>query len=287
MGGRVRDETRLNEGAQSVASVAVDLARKIFGALSGKRVLVLGAGETSELVVQALGRHGVEGVVVANRTYERATDLAERLRGRAVHLDEVTVALADVDIVVASTAAPHPLITPATFQAAFPSGDHHPLLIIDIAIPRDVDPAVGAEEDVFLYNVDDLQRILDENLDRRQGAAEDAEILVGEGVRDFEAWYRGLEVVPVIRALREGADALRERELKRLLSGMAHLSDEDRAAVEAFSRRLLNKWLHGPTASLRDGAAEGRGAEMLEAARLLLGIDPAGRAPDGADDHDD
>ena len=278
VGGRVRDETRLNEGSASVASVAVDLARKIFGDLEGKRVLVLGAGETSELVVQALARQGVEGVVVANRTYGRATDLAERLRGRAVRLERITAALAETDIVLASTAAPHPLVTPDTLREAFPKGVRHPLLLIDIAIPRDVDAAVGAEDNVFLYNVDDLHRILEDNLDRREGAAAEAEGIVQEGAREFEAWYRGLEVVPVIRALREGADRARARELERLLSSAGRWTEEDRAAIEAFSRRLLNKWLHEPTVRLRDGAAEGRGSEVLEAAHLLLGIDPRGGA---------
>ncbi|MBW3535496.1 MAG: glutamyl-tRNA reductase, partial [Gemmatimonadetes bacterium] len=282
VGGQVREETRVNEGSASVASVAVDVAGKIFGDLRGKRVLVLGAGETSELVVRALGRQGVEGVVVANRTYARATSLAERLRGRAVRLERITAALANVDIVVASTAAPHPLITPDTLHEAFPRGVRHPLLVIDIAIPRDVDAAVGAEHNVFLYNVDDLHRILDENLDRRQGAVMEAEAIADEGARDFDAWYRGLAVVPVIRSLREGAERQRQREMERLLSSVEHWSDEERAAVEAFSRRLLNKWLHGPTVRLRDGAAEGRGAEVLEAAHLLLGIDPGrgGAAPD-------
>lgn len=272
VGGRVRSETTVGKGTASVASVAVELARKIFGDLRGRRILVLGAGETSERVVAALGREGVEGVIVANRTYERARELAARLGGRAVRLDEIKSALPECDIVLTSTSAPHPLITRNTLAEAFPGGVTRRLFMIDIAIPRDIEPEVGGLPDVFLYNVDDLQKVLDETLDRRRTAAVAAEALVAGEAEAFGAWQRSLEAVPAIRALRERGEKIRTREVERLLEGMTHLSEEDRAAIEAFSRRLLNQFLHEPTARLREAAEEGR-AEELQAINYLLGKD--------------
>ena len=272
VGGRVRSETSLSEGTASVASVAVELARKIFGDLRGRRILVLGAGETAERVVAALGREGVEGVIVSNRTYERARELATRLGGRAVRLDEITSALTECDIVLTSTSAPHPLITRGTLAEAHPTGRARPLLMIDIAIPRDIEPEVGGLPEIFLYNIDDLQRTLAETLDRRRTAAVSAEALVVGEAEVFGAWQRSLEAVPAIRGLRERGERIRAREVERLLERMPHLGESDRAALEAFSRRLLNQLLHEPTTRLREAAEEGR-AEELEAVRYLLGED--------------
>jgi len=273
VGGRVRSETSIGEGTASVASVAVDLARKIFGDLGGRRILVLGAGDTAERVVASLGREGVRGVTVANRTYDRALDLAERLHGRAVRMEEITCSLAECDIVVTSTSAPHPLITRATLAEARPRGPTRPLLMIDIAIPRDVEPEVGSMPEVFLYNVDDLQRSLDESLDQRREAAVAAEALVAREAESFGSWQRTLVVVPVIRALREHGERVRARELERLLERMPHLSGADRDTLEAFSRRLLKRLLHEPTARLRGAAEEGRAEEIVALVRHLTGGD--------------
>jgi glutamyl-tRNA reductase len=271
VGGRVRNETPIGEGAASVASVAVELAGKIFGALRGKRVLVLGAGETGELVAEALGRHGVEDILVANRTYQRAEDLAQRLCGHPLDLTDIARALRDVDIVVASTAAPHAILTRSIFEEAHPEGLTSPLLIIDIAIPRDVDPSVGDEASVFLYNVDDLRKVVDETLERRKDSMSEAEGIIAQGAEDFLAWYSALEVVPVIRALRSRGEAIRKAELERLFGRVADLPERERAEVAAFSRRLLNKLLHEPTTRVRDGGAEGHAKEVINAARLLFG----------------
>jgi glutamyl-tRNA reductase len=272
VGGRVRTETAVGEGAASVASVAVELARKIFGVLDDRRVMVLGAGNTAELVVDALGREGARDVTVVNRTYERATDLAQRLSGRALGLNELSGALRDVDIVITSTAAPHAVLRPVTFREAFPHGRSHPLLIVDIAIPRDVDPTLADEPNVFLYNIDDLRRLIDDTLERRSEAVVAADRIVLEHAHEFLAWFRGLEVVPVIRAMREQADEVREAELSRLLSRPS-LSDADREAIQDFSHRFLNKLLHLPTVRLREGAADGRAAELVDALRYLYGLE--------------
>lgn len=274
VGGRVRSDTRLGEGAASVASVAVDLAAKVFGSLRQRRVLVLGAGSTAELVVEALAREGVRGVVVANRTYERARDLATRLQGEAVRFEDMSRALARTDIVVTSTAAPHPLVTPETVRSAFPDGPRRPFLVIDIAIPRDVDPAVGDEPNVFLYNVDDLRQIVDENLERRRKALPRAEEIVQEDAAEFRAWMASREVVPMIRSLRSRGHRLRREELERALPSLEHLDDEDRERVEELARRLVNKMLHEPTVRLKEAAANGRGPDLVEAVRFLYDLDP-------------
>jgi glutamyl-tRNA reductase len=281
VGGRVRSETTLGEGAASVASVAVELAKKVFGSLGDRKVLVIGAGGTAELVVDALRREGATDVVVVNRTYERATDLAARLQGRALGLQQLSGALRDVDIVLTSTAAPHAVLGPATFREAFPSGPSRPLLIVDIAIPRDVDPSLAQEPNVFLYNIDDLRRLVDETLERRKEAVAAAEVIIGEQSREFLDWYASLEVVPVIRALREHGDRARAAELERLLARL-DLDPTEKEAVADFSQRLLNKLLHLPTVRLREGAANGRAADLVKALRYLYGLDDShDRAPRG------
>ena len=269
VGGRIRSTTPIGEGAASVASVAVELARKIFGGLEGRQVMILGAGSTAELVVEALGRDGIRGLVVSNRTYERASELASRLSGRAVHFDEMPFELAKTDILIASTAAPHPLVTGDGFRQARGSGGSGPLLILDLAIPRDVEAEVGNEPNVFLYNVDHLHEILDDNLLKRRSSVPEAEAIVEEYARDFLHWYGARSVVPVIRSLRGRWDDVRRGELDRLWKKLSHLSADDRDLVEAFSKQFLNKLLHDPTRRLKQGAGNGRAVEFIDAVRYL------------------
>jgi glutamyl-tRNA reductase len=273
VGGRVRSETGLGIGAASVPSAAVELAKKIFGSLKGRHALILGAGEMSEVTLECLRGEGVRTAVVANRTWERARELAEKWGGEAIHWEEFAGALAHVDIVICSTAAPRPVLTLERFRAALPKGPRRPLCIIDIAIPRDVEPAVGDRENVFLYNVDDLQQIVDASLDRRRAQLPAAEGIVAEGVEEFWAWYASLAVVPTIRALRDHGERVRQEEVERTLARLRHLSDDDRAAVDALTRSLLNKLLHAPTARLREAAGNGRGTGVLDTVRYLFELD--------------
>jgi glutamyl-tRNA reductase len=274
VGGAVRSETPIAEGTASVASVALELARKIFGSLRGKRVLVLGAGSTAELMVQALARDGVRGVFVANRTLDRAVALAERLRGHAITLDRLSEVLPAVDIVLASTSAPHPVLTREHFRGAYPGGERRsPLLAIDIALPRDIDPRLGDEPEVFLYNLDDLEKIVEEHVKIRVGAVPAAEAIIERHSEEFRRWYASLEMVPVIRSVRERAEAHRRAELDRLFRGMEHLGEGERARVEAFSRRLMNKLLHEPTARLRQGPPDADAEDLLAAARYIFGVE--------------
>ncbi len=279
VGGRVRAETPIGEGSASVASVAVELARKIFGSLQGKRILILGAGVTGELIVEALAREGIRGIVVANRTHERAVELARKHRGHAIPFEQISEALRSVDIVLSSTAAPHPVLTRSIVRDSFDKPRPHPLLIIDIAIPRDVDPAVGDEPEVFLYNVDDLRKIVDDHVQIREQALPKAAGIIESHSEEFRVWYSSLALVPVIRRMRKEARRHRDHELDRLLQGMSHLTEEDRERVREFSRRLVNKLLHQPTVRLRKGMARGGGAELVDAVRFLYGLEESDGPP--------
>ncbi|CAN5635058.1 glutamyl-tRNA reductase [soil metagenome] len=273
IGGRVRSETQLGVGSASISSAAVDLSKKIFGSLKGRRALLLGAGEMSEVTLECLRSEGVSSCIVANRTFQRAEELAERWEGRAVHWDDLGSALAKADIVICSTAAPHPVLTRADFRAALPGGASRPLCIIDIAIPRDVEPSLGSEDNVFLYNVDDLQEIVQDNLGRRRGELPKAEAIVAAGVEEFWAWFSGLAVVPTIRDLRNRSEALRRAEVEKALRRLSHLQAKDREAIEVLTRSLLNKLLHSPTVRLREAAGNGRGTSALDTVRYLFELD--------------
>lgn len=274
VGGRVRSETRLAEGAASVPVAAVELARKIFGSLRGRRVLVLGGGEMGELSLRCFLAEGVAIALVASRQFERAQALTERVGGRAVPYEDFWGALPTADIVVASSAAPHPVVTLPRVRGALPDGLSRPLCVIDIAVPRDVEPVVGELSNVFLYNIDDLKHIVTANLERRRAEVPRAEGLIEEATSEFWRWYTGLQAVPLIRELRERAEAMRQEELDRWLDRLSHLSPEDRERVDRLTRSLLKKLLHVPTARLREAAEGRREAGLLEAVRSLLDIDP-------------
>jgi glutamyl-tRNA reductase len=272
-GGRVRSETELSLGAASVSTAAVELAKKIFGSLRGRRALVVGAGEMSELTLELLRTEGIRGCLVTNRTYARAAELAERWGGRAVAWDDLGEVLPGADIVICSTAAPHPVLTLERFRSALPRGASRPLCIIDIAIPRDVDPRVGDEPNVFLYNVDDLRQIVDASIERRRAEIPRADQIVDTCVEEFWEWYASLAVVPTIRDLRERGESLRVAELERTLRRLSHLPAEDQQAIDAMTRSLLNKLLHTPTVRLREAAGNGRGTSVLDLARYLFELD--------------
>jgi glutamyl-tRNA reductase len=273
-GGRVRSETLVGVGAASVPSAAVELAKKIFGSLRGRRAIVLGAGEMGELAMECLAAEGVRNVVVANRSAERAREVAARLGARAASFDDLATLLADTDIVAAATAAPHPVLTREILARALPNGPRGPLLIIDIALPRDVEPAVGELNNVFLYDIDDLKQIVEDNLERRQGEVAAADRILTLAVEDYWSWLSSLEVVPVIRALRGHVEALRQAEVERMLRKLPQLGPEEREAVELLTRQLLNKVLHQPTVRLREAAAGEHGVAVLEAARYLFDLEP-------------
>ncbi|HUG42004.1 MAG TPA: glutamyl-tRNA reductase [Longimicrobiales bacterium] len=271
VGGRVRSETRLGTGAASVPSAAVELARKIFGSLKGHRALILGAGQMSELALECLAGDAVENVVVANRTTRRAEALAAKVGGRSAGYEDLPRLLREADIVMSATAAPHYMLTRAMLDEVFPRGRQDPLLVVDLALPRDVEPAAGEVSGVFLYDIDDLRQIVEDNRARRENQVPDAEAIVDAAVEDFWRWYASLDVVPVLRAMRDRAERLRAAELEKALRKLAHLSPEDRAVVEALAIQLTNKLLHDPTVRLKEGVGNGRPV-IADTARYLFDL---------------
>jgi glutamyl-tRNA reductase len=271
--GRVRSETKLSRGAASVSSAAVQLAKQIFGSLAGKRAMILGAGEMAELALESLSEQGVRAAIVANRTFAKATELATRYSAVAMHYEQCWAALANVDVLVCSTAAPRTVVSVEDVRPAVAARGDRPLCILDIALPRDVDPAVGELGNVFLYNLDDLQSVVTANLERRRSELPTAERLIAAEVDRFWSWLLGLSAVPALREVRARIDAMRLAELAEAFQRLGHLSPADRAVVEELSRSLMNKFLHEPSVRLRAAAANEGGLGVVDTARYLFGLD--------------
>jgi glutamyl-tRNA reductase len=274
VGARVRAETALGAGTASAASAAVAVAGKIFGDLAGRTALILGAGDMAEVAATCLVDQGVRVSLVANRTHERARTIAERLGAQALTLDEAWPHFATADLALCSTAAPHAVVTWERVAGIIAGRRGRPLCILDLAVPRDVEPAIAQLENVFLYDVDDLQTVAAQATVRRRQEIPAAERIVDEETDLFWAWYGGLGVVPVIKAFRGRLEELRAAELDRAMRQLGHLTPEDRARVEQFSHALLNKFLHQPTITLKAAAEQGRGYGLLEALRRLFGLGP-------------
>jgi glutamyl-tRNA reductase len=276
VGARVRTETALGAGTASAASAAVAVAGKIFGDLAGRTALILGAGDMAELAATCLAAEGVRVSLVANRTHERARAIAERLGARALTLEEAWPHFATADIALCSTAAPHAVVTWERVAHVVAGRSGRPLCLLDLAVPRDVDPAIAQLENVFLYDVDDLQTVAAQATTRRREEVPAAERIVEEETDLFWAWYGGLGVVPVIKEFRGRLEALRAAEFERAMRQLGHLAPEDRARVEQFSHALLNKVLHQPTLALKQAAEEGHGYGLLDALRRLFGLGGGG-----------
>ena len=284
--GRVRSETAIGHGAASVSSAAVQLAKKIFGSLQGRRAMVLGAGEMAELALECLVAQGVRTAIVANRTYERARETASRHGASALHYDECWSRLADVDVMLCSTAAPHAVVTPAHVMPTLTARGDRPLCILDISLPRDVDPAVGTLENVYLYDLDDLRQLVAATVDHRRGEVPSAERLIEQEVESYWSWLAGLAAVPVLTEFRARMDDVRDREVTRLLRRLDHLPESDRETIEHFSRALMNKFMHEPSVRLRAAAANGRGLGIVDAVRYLFALEDEHTSSDvrGEDD---
>ena len=270
-GKRVRTETAIAEGRSSVSSVAVDLAEDTVGSLTEKRVLVIGAGETAELTASALHDHGVGSVVVTNRHRERAASLAQRFGGRTVPFDALPDELREADIVISSTAAPHTILGVEEVDAVMEGRHDRPLLLIDLAVPRDVDPDCAGLPGVRVANVDDLTATVERHLQVRGAEAETAEAIVEEEIQGFAVWLGSLEVLPTIAALREHGERIVDEVLEANEARWESLSDRDRARVEALARSIANRLLHEPTVRVKQ-AGDRRHARM-HVLRELFGLD--------------
>ncbi len=271
VGKKVRSETGIGDSSLSVPRVAVKLAEEVFGDLAGRRALVLGAGDMSELVVKHLKDRGVADLLIANRTPERARLLAGRVGGRAVAFDALKVELPEVDVVVSSTGSGEWVVPSETVAGALESRSE-PLFFIDIAVPRDVDPVVQTLRSVYLYDIDDLQAVVERNAEGRQDAAEEGEAMISPAVLEFTGWLSTLHVVPLIQELRNGAEQIRRHELARALDRM-ELSPEEAASVERMSYSLVNKLLHGPIQEIKARAENGSPLESSEVRRRLMALD--------------
>jgi glutamyl-tRNA reductase len=282
VGKRVRTETKIGESSLSVASVSVDLAGSVFGDLAGRAVLVIGAGEMAELVITHLRARGVHRFRVANRTFERAVDLAARFGGDAVRYEALEEHLAGVDIVISSTAAAQPVIMRADLERVMRKRKNRPIFLIDIAVPRDIDPAINKVYNAYLYDIDDLQEVVASNLGDRQREGALARAIVEEEVSAFQGWLQTLLVVPILVSFREWATEVKDGELERFLAKMPDLSEDERRKVGALAHAIVNKLVHPPTARIKDMAGDEDGYRYAEALRVLFDLDGTTQESEGS-----
>jgi len=282
-GGRVREETAIGEKGVSIPSVAVELARRTLGDLSERRVLVIGAGETAELVARALVARGVATVFVANRHYDRAIGLAQRFGGDAVRFDELPEQLEAADIVVSATNSPHHIVERDGLEHVMESRGGRPLLLVDIAVPRDIEPECREIAGVSLHDIDDVQQIVERNASGREAEARRAEPILAAELDRFERWLGSLEVVPTIASLRERADEVVRRVLAENEGRWEDLSEGDRERLEAMAKAIAARLLHEPTVRMRRSAGGDAAYVYVSALRELFGLDaetePESEAP--------
>jgi glutamyl-tRNA reductase len=270
---RVRTETSIGNRAVSVSFVAVELAKKIFAHLEDREVLIIGAGEMCELAAQHLVRAGVKRILVTNRTWERAMELAERFHGEALPFTDLTNALLRADIIISSTGSPDIIVRREEVSTIIRKRKHRPLFFIDIAVPRDIDPQVNTIDNVYLYDIDDLQEVAAANMKNRQHEARKAEAIVATEVEQFCRWYQSLELVPTIVSLQEKMEEMRKKELEKTLSALPKCSDKDRRAMEALSEAIVKKILHGPITLLKKQGRNSEGESYVDVVKKLFRLD--------------
>jgi len=272
VGKRVRTETRIGESAVSISYAAVELAKTVFEDLKGHTVMIIGAGKMSELTAKHLLANGVSSVIVSNRTYERAVELAERFQGKAVRFDENIKYMAKADIVISSTGAPHYVVKKDDVAKVMQMRRNRPIFFIDIAVPRDVDPGVNDLYNVFLYDIDDLESVVKANLAEREKEAEKAEAITDGEVEEFLSWLQSLEVTPIVFALKERAESIRRAEMTRVL-GKLDLSEEEKNAINVLTGAIVNKLLHQPIVRIKECANQKDGYVYIESLRRLFGLE--------------
>jgi glutamyl-tRNA reductase len=271
-GKKVRSETAIGTSPASVSSAAAALAEQVFGDLSGCRVLLVGAGKIGELAARNLVSRGAGIAAVANRSVENAEQLAGKFGSRALSLDAIPAELPDVDVVLSSTSASGHVLTKSQVAAALPARKGRPLFLIDIAVPRDLEPAIHDLEGCYLYDIDDLESVVAESLAGRRREAGRAEAIVLDEAERFRVWQASRDVVPAIASLRAMAEEIRESELERVRSRLERLTEAERRAVEAVTTRIVDKLLHAPTVKMKEAAAGADGAVYADALRHLFGL---------------
>ncbi len=269
---RVRTETGISDSAVSISYAAVELAKKIFFRLEGKDVLLVGAGEMAELAARHLINNGVDNIYIANRTFERAIQLAEEFNGAAVSFEEIQEYLTQVDIVITSTASPGYVIQYDDVKKAIKKRKGRPLFIIDIAVPRDVEPEVNGITNVYLYDIDELKNVIEINLERRKQEAIKAERIVKEEVIKFQKWLTTLEVVPTIKSLKEKVEQIRTSELKKTLSQLRDMDPENKKLIETLTISITDKILNDPIIMLKRKADRSTRDLFLDITRELFNL---------------
>jgi glutamyl-tRNA reductase len=270
---RVRSETGIGDHAVSISYAAIELGRKIFGAFEGKKVLLIGAGEMAELVVDHLIRNKVGNILVANRTFENGVKLAKRFKGEAIRFEEIADSLPRVDIVISSTSSTDYVVTREQVKAIIRRRRNRPIFFIDIAVPRDIDPEINRLTNSYVYDIDDLKGVIDESIENRKNEAVKGERIVDEAVIGFRQWYDNLDVVPTIVALRNKMDGIAKAETRKTLHALKHLSDDDRQAIIRMTSAMINKILHDPTQLLKSNGYHQNKSGYLDITRKLFKLD--------------
>jgi len=269
---RIRTETKIGSSAVSISYAAVELAKKIFGTLEGKSVMLIGAGEMAELAAKHLLSNGVQEIIVANRTYERAIEMAKGFNGTPIMFREFPHYLKRVDIVIASTAAPKYIIRPEQIDEVIKERKNRSMFFIDISVPRNVDPLINNIDNIYLYNVDDLQGVVEANMKERAKEAKAAEVIIDEEIKNFYRWVKSLDVVPTIVALKKKIEDIRKGEVEKALSGLNGLQEKDIQVIDAMTKAIVNKIVHDPVTHLKKEANKVEGDFYIEAARRLFDL---------------
>lgn len=269
---RVRTETGIATLTVSVSTAAIELAKKIFGDLKGRAIMLIGAGKMSELSAKHLLADGVGSVIVANRNFDRAVELAQRFNGRAVRYDDAKAEMVNADIIISSTGAPHQILSKADLQEIVVQRRNRPIFLIDLAVPRDIDPEADEIDNVYLYDIDNLQGVVQANLLERQREVPRAEALIDREVRQFVGWLAGLKVVPTVVAMRKKVESIREEELRKAFAKLHDLTPEEQQAISALTSSIVNKILHDPMTELKRHSALRDGHLYVSVLRRLFAI---------------
>lgn len=271
---RIRSETGIGDKAVSISYAAVELARKIFGHLEDKAVLLVGAGEMAELAVEHLNRSRSGGTLyVANRTFDVGVELARRFSGRAIRFEEIEKTLESADIIISSTGSPDYVITKSQVRPVMRRRKNRPLFFIDIAVPRDIDPAVNRIDNAFVYDIDDLQDVIEENIESRKNESVKAERIIDEAVLRFIQWYESLDVVPTIKELQNKLRSIADAELQKTVNTMHHVSQEDIRALQRMNEAIIKKILHDPMRFLKDPGTHRDKSQYIDLTRKIFNLE--------------
>ncbi|PKM41865.1 MAG: glutamyl-tRNA reductase [Firmicutes bacterium HGW-Firmicutes-8] len=276
VGKRVRTETLIDRSAVSISYAAVELAKQIYEGLTGRSILVVGAGEMSELTTKHLVANGVSSVLVSNRSFERAATLADQFGGKAIRFDELFTHMAQTDIVISATAATHCIVEKADMEKVMQRRQGKKLFVIDIAVPRDIDPAVGRIEGVSLYDIDDLQNVVDHNLEQRKKEAAKAEKIIEDEISEFWKWLSTQFVTPTIAALKKRGEDIRQNEMARTFNRLGQITEREKKIISSMANSIVNQLLHDPVMQLKHYAATQQGHLYTEILQNLFNLDVPG-----------